>query len=93
MTSPADWIAGRRPPPPMPLDAWVPKGGAGSVAFTAAGLAALERAEAEPGRVRGSAFHLLAADALITYACEAALDEDDPREALRAIGRALASAG
>jgi hypothetical protein len=40
--------------------------------------AALER----PGRVRASAFHLLAADALLTYACEAALELDDPRAAL-----------
>lgn len=47
-----------------------------------AGLAALERAAARPGRVRESAFHLLAADALLTYACEAALESADPESAL-----------
>ena len=39
---------------------------------------ALERALAEPGRGRAAAFDLLVADALITYACEAALEGDDP---------------
>jgi len=42
------------------------------------GLSALERACAHPGRVRTSAFQILTADALITYACELALDEKDP---------------
>jgi len=42
-----------------------------------AGLEALERVR--PGRVRGSAFELLGADALLTYACEAALELEDPR--------------
>jgi hypothetical protein len=37
---------------------------------------------AHPGRVRENAFHLLAADALLTYACEAALESDDPEAAL-----------
>jgi hypothetical protein len=49
------------------------------------GLAELGRARAEPGRVRRSAFHLLAADALVTYACEAALEHADPEEALRRV--------
>jgi hypothetical protein len=46
---------------------------------------ALDETRANPGRVRQSAFHLLAADALVTYACEAALDEADPSAALRTI--------
>ncbi len=46
---------------------------------------ALDAARAQPGRVRESAFHLLAADALVTYACEAALEEGDPPAALRTI--------
>ena len=41
-------------------------------------LSALEQACLHPGRVRASAFQILTADALITYACELALDEKDP---------------
>jgi hypothetical protein len=41
-------------------------------------LRALERARLNPGRVRRSAFDLLGADALLTYACEAALESPDP---------------
>ena len=37
----------------------------------------MRAASEEPGRVRASAFHLLTADALITYACEEALDAED----------------
>ncbi|MDF2697623.1 MAG: hypothetical protein K0S65_6006, partial [Labilithrix sp.] len=37
------------------------------------------------GRVRDSAFRLLEADALLTYACEAALERDDPETALQRI--------
>ncbi len=50
-------------------------------ALLGGGLAELARARAEPGRVRASAFHLLAADALVTYACEAALEGPEPAEA------------
>ena len=45
----------------------------------------LDAARARPGRVRESAFELLAADALVTYACEAALETDDPVVSLREI--------
>jgi hypothetical protein len=45
----------------------------------------LEAALARPGRVRESAFRLLEADALLTYACEAALEAEDPAGALRRI--------
>ena len=38
-----------------------------------------------PGRVRATAFDLLATDALITYACEAALEVDDVDGALARI--------
>jgi hypothetical protein len=48
----------------------------------------LDLARAHPGRVRESAFRLLEADALLTYACEAALEAEDPEAALR---RVLAS--
>jgi hypothetical protein len=45
----------------------------------------LDVARARPGRVRASAFELLVADALVTYACEAALETEDPVAALEAI--------
>ena len=45
----------------------------------------LDEALARPGRVRESAFALLAADALLTYACEAAVESDDPDGALQAL--------
>jgi hypothetical protein len=35
-----------------------------------------------PGRIRSSAFDLLGADALLTYACEAALETRDPASTL-----------
>jgi hypothetical protein len=53
--------------------------------LTAAAGRALEAARRHPGRVRDSAFHLLAADALLTYACEAGLESDDPGVALQRI--------
>lgn len=42
-------------------------------------------AAARPGRVRETAFELLVADALVTYACEAALETERPSEALQRI--------
>lgn len=88
----ADWIARRRPVPPADLAARV-RGEGGSttfdVALTDVGCDRLGQARARPGRVRDSAFRLLEADALITYACEAALETEDPPGALR---RILASA-
>ncbi|MGD8730192.1 MAG: hypothetical protein PVF90_10835, partial [Gemmatimonadota bacterium] len=58
--------------------------------LTHAALARLDEARARPGRVRESAFRLLEADALLTYACEASLETRDPAGALRSI---LAAAG
>ena len=45
----------------------------------------LDRAIARPGRARQTAFRLLEADALFTYACEAALEGGDATAALRRI--------
>ena len=53
--------------------------------MTRPGVAAIGEAKARPGRVRDSAFQLLAGDALLTYACEAALEEPDPEAALHGI--------
>lgn len=62
-------------------------------ALTRSGIESLDRARAVPGRVRDSALHLLRADALLTYACEAALDEPDPGETLTGILSALGVSG
>lgn len=77
------WLAARQPPAVMDLDRWflgrdeeAPGSGpdARADALTALAVHALTAARERPGRVRESAFHLLAADALLTYACEAALE-------------------
>lgn len=55
------------------------------------GLAFLTEAAARPGRNRRAAFDLLAADAYITYACEAALEGPDPERRLRSLIARIAS--
>jgi hypothetical protein len=80
-------MAGRQPPPPSALASElvgvlddhpvIPS------VLSRAGRTRLDLARARLGRVRGSAFHLLVADALITYACEAALESSDPEDSLR----------
>lgn len=84
------WLAARRPWPPDELAGTLraslsgvsESGGGRAAALSEAGRARLEEARARLGRVRESAFHLLAADALIAYACEAALESDDPEASL-----------
>jgi hypothetical protein len=49
------------------------------------GEAALRRALENPGRDRGAAFHLLAADAFLTYACEVGAEEADVQGSLMAL--------
>ncbi len=91
MSALADWMASRRPTPPADLAealrAEDPDGDL-DVALSTLASARLAATRSQPGRVRASAFLLLEADALITYACEAALDAEDPEGALR---RVLAS--
>ena len=82
------WLAERSPPPPADLASALRLGSEGPSrdgALTAAGLIRLDEARSRPGRVRDSAFRLLEADALLTYACEAALEADDPHVSLRRI--------
>jgi hypothetical protein len=50
--------------------------------LVASGLAHLDEAVGTPGRDREAAFQLLAADALITYGCEAASEAADVRSVL-----------
>jgi len=88
------WMAARRPLPPADLASSlrvVHAGGPPGASLTSAGLSRLEEARARPGRLRESAFRLLEADALLTYACEAALEADDPDAALRRILVAIGS--
>jgi hypothetical protein len=75
------WLSGRSPPPPPDLAAALRR----HASLTEAGMSCLDAARARPGRVRESAFRLLEADALLTYACEAALESGDPEAALRRI--------
>ncbi|MFQ5538091.1 MAG: hypothetical protein ACE5GJ_11665 [Gemmatimonadota bacterium] len=95
------WLEGRTPSPPSTLARWLeerepapgaPEGEEVWRTLTAWGIAALDRARSHPGRVRESAFHLLAADALLTYACEAALETEEPTRALDEILKRMAAA-
>lgn len=87
----SDWLRERRPPAPEALGdevrAAMAEAGAGSIFEGAERAARVRLAEAleRPGRVRESAFSLLVADALVTYACEAALEADDPLAALESL--------
>ncbi len=94
MTDLADWIAVQRPPAPPPLASWLAREvgdrGLSAAELMGAGVRALERAR--PGRTRESAFELLGADALITHACGAALEEQDPAGVLTGFIRAAAAA-
>ena len=92
MDSSIAWLAERTPPAPAELTAWLkisseeldPEVEVGSLpkALVNAGLRHLESAVARPGRDREAAHQLLAADALVTYACEAASEADDVEGAL-----------
>ena len=94
MTDLAAWISRRRPRPPEPLRRWLeqagPTGASPCRTLLGAALASLERALLNPGRIRSSAFDLLGADALLTYACEAALESRDPVSAFDEILREAA---
>jgi hypothetical protein len=87
------WLAGRTPAPPDALPLPVPEGtGDPSEQLTGAALAALERALAGVGERKG-AFDLLAADGLLTYACERAVSAADPEAELLAIVERVAGGG
>lgn len=66
------------------VDGPVPDVGTMESLLTAAG-SALASAASRPGRVREAAFDLLVADALVTYACEAALESEAPERALASV--------
>ena len=85
MTELRAWLAGRTPAPPDALPLVLPDDPPGErdlgVQLTDAAEAALERALAGRGE-RGGAYDLLAADALVTYACEHAAHAPQPERAL-----------
>lgn len=66
------------------VDGPVPDLGTMESLLGAAG-SALASAASRPGRVREAAFDLLVADALVTYACEAALESEAPERALASV--------
>ena len=75
------WISARRPVSPVELGPRIDASGVTAVSvvdLTKIACDAPEQARLSPGPVRNSAFQLLTADALITYACELALDGEDP---------------
>ncbi len=87
--SPGDlksWIAERQPPVPGNFGQWMePEMGdapAGADALAGEALRALARALDPLDRPRGGAFDLLAADGFLTWACEAAIQSEDPDAAL-----------
>jgi hypothetical protein len=92
MDSPTDWLASRTPTAPDEMKAWltiadvVTESPSRAVAvpglLVEAGLVHLDKAVARLVRDREAAHDLLAADALITYACEAAGEEADVHGAL-----------
>lgn len=81
------WIAARTPPVPGDFGRWMrpsdESAPAGVTALAAEAEQALSRALSPEGRPRGGAFDLLAADGFLTWACEAAIESDDPDAALQ----------
>ncbi len=95
MVDPMGWLAGREPSPPEELRARLRldpvEGKTIARALSAAAAEQLDEALARPGRSREGAFHLLAADAFMTYACEAAADAPDLEMRLSEMLAALAT--
>lgn len=90
------FLALRTPSPPTALGGWLAAGtleGHAAEGLVRQGLRELARARRSPGKVRSSAWHLLAADALLTYACEAAMESGDPARAFEEILRRTAAEG
>lgn len=92
------WLATRRPRAPEGLAARTREalrhdGGAGRAVgedLADAARLCLDESRARPGRVRESAFQLLLADALLTYACEAALEAEAPDAVLLSLAEVAA---
>lgn len=87
------WLRGRTPPVPETFRAWMrpahPDAPASVDTLAAEAMGALAAALSPGDLPRRGAFHLLAADGFLTYACEAALEEEDPVAALDGLVRRL----
>jgi len=84
VTDVGGWLSRRSPSPPSELsEALYVDEGSDPVhlCLQIASVTRLKEASSRPG-ARVGAFPLLAADALLTYACEAALESADPDVAL-----------
>ena len=97
MTRSGDWFETRNPTPPADLrDRLGSAVGLSGVALVdhlvAEAVAALDSARGASGRVRESALDLLVADALLTYACEAAMELPDPDAVLSRVFETAAHA-
>jgi hypothetical protein len=81
-----EWIRRRTPGVPEAFASHMrprePGAAAGAQTLAAEALIRLRQALALDSGDRDAAFHLLAADGFATWACEAALEEDDPELAL-----------
>lgn len=85
----------RTPPPPAALEDWVRRFGGVApetedAELVEGALRALGEALDRPGRDRRAAHALLAADALLTWACEDAARAADPEATLRVLLERLA---
>jgi hypothetical protein len=93
---PPSWLDEAVPPVPGELAGWLRfEGDTGRPdvdAFARAAEAALNRA-LDGGREREAAFHLLAADGLLTRACREALRSGSRRDVLESLARRVASLG
>ena len=95
MTALGPWLAARRPPAPHGLREWLAVDDdlpLSVVGLADLGIAALDRAEVTSRLDRHAAFQLLAADAFLTYACEAAADEADVASQVHLILKRCAAA-
>ena len=93
MTELRSWIDARTPSVPRAFRPWmgatdVDAGCVTSLAHQ--GLSALEAVDAAKSLDRDAALRLLAADAFLTYACEAATDEADVVSSLESVLERLA---
>lgn len=86
------WLRSRTPRAPDRFLPHLLREGSGSVdpwGLASRGETALRRALESPGRVRAAAFHLLVADAFITWACEAMAREAEVGSGLESLLEAL----
>jgi hypothetical protein len=88
-----DWLRTRIPDVPPPLATLLTEERAEEIVdpdfLHGRALESLERSLDSPGRNRQAAYHLLAGDAFLTYACEALAREPEPGMALEGLLRTL----